>query len=217
MTTEPLVNPPSPHPERTWDILLIGGASGVGKTSVSYRLAHYFGIGITEADDIHVALMQMTTPEQQPLLHYWDTHPEAHRLSPEAILDHFIEVCRQLIPAYEAVIANHLEGNVPLVLEGDYILPAFAAQAAFGGFANQGRVVGLFLHEEDEEQIVSNYLLREPAAGRQEGRARVSWLHSRWLQQEAEKAGGIVIPARPWQNSFERILAALSMPAPAAA
>lgn len=27
---------------RPWDVLLIGGASGVGKTQISYRLAHHF-------------------------------------------------------------------------------------------------------------------------------------------------------------------------------
>jgi 2-phosphoglycerate kinase len=190
-------------------VLLIGGASGSGKTSISYRLAQHFGVGITEADDIQTAVMHMTTPEQQPILYYWDTHPEAQQLPAEEIVKLHLATCHQLIPAYEAVIANHLEGNVPLVLEGDYLLPALAAQESFGGFPNNGRVRGLFLHEEDEEQFVQNYLLREPAEGRQEGRARVSWLHSRWLQEQALATGCIVVPARPWENSFERVLESL--------
>lgn len=33
-------------PGRSWQVLLLGGPSGVGKTSVSYRLAHHFRIGI---------------------------------------------------------------------------------------------------------------------------------------------------------------------------
>ncbi len=71
---------------RNWDVLLIGGASGTGKTSVSYRLARHFGIGITEVDDFQQMLKVMTTPEQQPLIHYWDTHPEAAALPPEKIV-----------------------------------------------------------------------------------------------------------------------------------
>lgn len=192
-----------------WLVLLIGGASGSGKTSVSYRLAQHFGVGLTEADDIHTAIMHMTTPEQQPILYYWDTHPETHDFPAEEIVKFHLATCHQLIPAYEAVIANHLEGNVPLILEGDYLLPTLAAQESFGGYPNQGRVRGLFLHEEDEEQFVQNYLLREPESGRQEGRARVSWLHSQWLQQQALETGCIVVPARPWENSFERILESL--------
>ena len=50
--------------------VLIGGASGSGKTSVSYRLANHFNVGITEIDDFQVILERMTTPEQQPELHW---------------------------------------------------------------------------------------------------------------------------------------------------
>lgn len=196
-------------PSRTWEVLLIGGASGSGKTSVSYRLAHHFGVGITEADDIHLALMRMTTPKQYPAMHYWDTHPEAQHLPAEDILTLFLATCEQMIPAFEAVIANHLETEVPFVFEGDYLLPALAAQKEFEGIPNDGRVRGLFLHEEDEEQFVRNYLQREPDRGRQEKRARVSWLHSQWLAQQANEVGGIVIPARPWETSMERVLESL--------
>ena len=44
---------------------MIGGASGVGKTLVSYPLARQFGVGITEVDDFYGVLERMTTPEQQ--------------------------------------------------------------------------------------------------------------------------------------------------------
>ena len=37
--------------ERSWQALLLRGASGVGKTSVSYRLARHYGVGLTEVDD----------------------------------------------------------------------------------------------------------------------------------------------------------------------
>lgn len=200
----------STPPTRSWEVLIIGGASGAGKTSLSYRLAHYFGTGITEADDIHQALLAMTTPEQDPLLHYWHTHPKTRQWTPERIVEHFIQLCQHLNPAFEAVIANHLETNIPLILEGDYLLPTLAVQTAFQAIPNTGRVRGILIHEEDEEQFIRNYLAREPASGRQERRARVSWLHSQWLVEQVHKHGGTVIAARPWQTSFDRILAALT-------
>jgi len=52
---------------RDWQVLLIGGASGVGKTAVSYRVAERYGVGITEVDDFQVLLEAMTTPEQLPV------------------------------------------------------------------------------------------------------------------------------------------------------
>jgi 2-phosphoglycerate kinase len=196
-------------PSRNWRVLLIGGASGVGKTSVSYRLAQHFGVGITEVDDFQVILENMTTPEQQPILHYWNTLPEGIQLTPEEIVTHTLKVCRVMAPAIELVIANHLESRAPIVLEGGFLLPELAAQAVFRGKPNEGRVRGLFIDESDEEQIAQNFLQREPYKEPQTYRARVSALYSQWLRQEAERLSVPVITARPWDTVFERILATL--------
>lgn len=40
-----------PSESPPWQVLLLGGASGVGKSSVSYRLAQHYGVGLTEVDD----------------------------------------------------------------------------------------------------------------------------------------------------------------------
>ncbi len=196
-------------PNRSWQVLLIGGASGVGKTSISYRIAQHFGVGITEIDDIVVALKRMTTPEQQPILHFWDTHPETRRWSAEQITELAIANGEAMAPALEAVIANHLEGQLPAVLEGDFFVPALAAQSQFLDQPNNGQVRALFIYEPEEAQIVANYLAREPHQGEQARRARVSWLHGNWLQQEAARLGLVALPARPWNTVFERALAAL--------
>ncbi len=47
-----------------------------GKTGVSYRIASDRGVGLTEFDGVVEAIKALTTPEQPPTLHYWDTHPE---------------------------------------------------------------------------------------------------------------------------------------------
>jgi 2-phosphoglycerate kinase len=193
---------------RSWDVLLIGGASGAGKTSVSYRLADYFKVGITEVDDLHVVLTKMTTPEQQPELHWLRTHPDAVNLSAEEIVEHLIAVCRVMATAVEAVIANHLESQVPVVIEGDFILPSLSAQTSFCGYPGDGRVRAIIIDEDDEEQLLRNFVERESKL--QPLRAQVSWLHGRWLKQQAETSGGIVVPSRPRDTLFERILQAIS-------
>ena len=96
---------------RTWDILLIGGASGVGKSSVSYRLAQHFGVALIEVDDFHLILEQMTTPPQYPALHFWRTHPDPAALPPEQLANKAVEISLELQPALEIVIANHLESQ----------------------------------------------------------------------------------------------------------
>jgi len=188
-----------------WHVLLIGGAAGTGKTSVSYRLARHFDVAITEVDDFQVILERMTTPEQQPILHYWRTHPEAMEWPAEKIVELTISVSQAMLPALEAVIANHLESQTPVVLEGDYILPLLAAQTVFSGEPNDGRVRAVFLYESDEEQLRANFLRREPEAGEQIKRAHVSWLYGEWLKGEAERVGMPALPARPWENLLERI------------
>ncbi|HEU5101248.1 MAG TPA: hypothetical protein VFU22_19625 [Roseiflexaceae bacterium] len=199
---------PNPRsPARSWDVLLLGGASGTGKTSVSYRLARYFEVALTEVDDFQVILECMTTPEQQPALHYWNTHPEAAELPAERIVELQIAVGQAMLPALAAVIANHLESRTPIVLEGDFILPALLAHPSIAEHAAAGAVRAIFVTEPDEAQIVENYLRREPQYGPQHGRARVSWLYNQWLEQEARRYGGTVVPARPWDTVLERIVA----------
>jgi 2-phosphoglycerate kinase len=195
---------------RPWQVLLLGGASGTGKTAVSYRLAQHFGIGLTEVDDFQVLLERMTTPEQQPALHFWRTHPAPDQLSAQEIFEQGLTVGQAMAPGLEAVIANHLESQTPVILEGDFIHPFLAAQPAFAGIPNDGQVRAIFLHEPDEQQLLANFLLREPAAGPQPTRARVSWLYGQWLRREAEQLGLPALPARPWDTLFERLLAALT-------
>ena len=93
------------------------------------------------------------------------------------------------------------------MLEGDYILPSLASRAADG--AGEGQVRAVFLYEPDEAALIRNYLGREPEAGEQVKRARVSWLYGQWLKEECERLGLPALPARPWETLHERILSVI--------
>ena len=187
---------------RNWSVLLLGGPSGAGKTSVSYALARRFGVGISEIDDLYIVAKDFTTPAQQPALHAWDTHPRAHDLAAEQILEMHIAACRVMSASIEAVVANHLETDTPIVLEGDYLLPEVPARI-------RSRVAAVFLYEPDEAQIVRNFAQREPDGGEQAKRARVSWLFGRWLKDECRRLDLLALPARPWTTVVDRIVEAL--------
>jgi hypothetical protein len=176
---------------------------------VSYRLAAHFGVGITEIDDFQILLERMTTREQQPAIHVFRSHPDPDRLSATNIMEQGAELRQAMATGLEAVIANHLETLTPLVLEGDFLSPSLAAQASFGDQPNDGRVRAVFLDEPDEQQLVVNFLAREPQSGPQLKRARVSWLQGRELAKEARALGLPVVPARPWDTVLERVIAAL--------
>jgi hypothetical protein len=97
----------------------------------------------------------------------------------------------------EAVIADHLRMQVPVVLEGDFITPALAARSSFCGQQNDGRVQAVFLYEPDETQVLHSFSQRELGAGVQTKRARVRWLQGQWLERECERLGLSVVTARP--------------------
>ncbi len=200
----------NPPPARRWDVLLLGGASGAGKTAIAHRLARHFDLGLTPVDDFQVLLETMTTPEQQPALHFWRTHPDPGSLSAEDIVAQGHSLRQVMAVGLEAVIANHLDGQGPVLLEGDFISPTLAAQASFGGLANAGRVRAIFLMEDDEQQLLANFLQREPAGGPQAKRARVSWLYGQHLKAECARLGLAALPARPWETVFERVVAMLA-------
>ena len=185
-----------------WIVTLVCGASGVGKSQVARPLAARYGVPLAEADDIVTALQAITTPQQQPMVHFWATHPEFRDWAPEWIAARHFEVASALRPAYAAVIADHVEFAAPAVFEGDYLLPELAAEAS-------SAVRAVVLDERDEDQITANYLHREPGAPQQRDRARVSALLSAELARRARGCGVKVVPARPWSDQLDRVDKAL--------
>jgi 2-phosphoglycerate kinase len=189
--------------QRDWHVLLVGGPSGTGKSAAVAPLIRRHGIGAGEIDDLMAAVRAMTTPEQQPMLHYWSTHAESREWTAEEIFELTLTTAEALAPAVEAVVASHLDAGPPVIMEGDYLLPALA------GRLSSAAVRAVFLYEPDESQLIANYLDREPSAGPQPMRARISWLFGQWLATEAPRHGVAAIPARPWDTLGERIEAAI--------
>ncbi|MFI7320264.1 hypothetical protein [Streptomyces venezuelae] len=183
-----------------WRVLVVGGASGMGKTGVVRALARRYDVPVVEVDDIVEALLAVTLPEHLPDVHFWRTHPEAAHRTPESVVERQIAIARTLEPAIEAVVANHVGTDTPVILEGDYVLPAPATP--------DGAVRTVFLHEDDEQQVTANYLRREPEAGPQRHRARVSVLYGGWLAAQARAAEVPVVAPRPWEDLADRVAVA---------
>ena len=62
--------------KRTFDILLIGGASGVGKSHISYLLSKAYEINVVQVDDFQCIVEHFTKEEDYPVFHYWKNHLE---------------------------------------------------------------------------------------------------------------------------------------------
>ena len=200
-------------PSRHWHVLLIGGASGVGKSTLAVELGQRYAVAVTQLDDIQVALEVATTPSQLPLLHYWRTNwPDFAAFTDEEHVQHFLDVSRQIFsPVIAALIADRLDGGMPAIIEGGFILPEVANRTEYRGHSSDGRVQTLFIDEGDEAQITANVIDRESGGGPYDATlpARTSWLKNQWLQRECRRLKLPSIAARPWASAVDRAVTAL--------
>ncbi|MFB7668502.1 AAA family ATPase [Kitasatospora sp. NPDC056138] len=188
-----------------WDVLLLGGASGVGKSRVAAQLAQESGAFVVEFDDVVSAVQTITSAEQHPGLHHFDGVPDASPLDTARVLELQIATANALELAVLGVVRNRLTVDVPAVVEGDYLTPAAAARAMREGAAAGRRVRAVFLHEQDTAQVTANYAEREPGSGIQSDRADISVRYSQWLAEQAVEHALPVVDCRPWGTLPQRI------------
>jgi 2-phosphoglycerate kinase len=202
-----------------WRVVLLGGSSGTGKSTLAPLIARQHRIPWLEADDFRLAIQRATTPASHPALHFFLTDDMAMRadfwqLPPEAFRDGLIAVGEVVSDALEIVVANHVGQGRPIVLEGDGILPAMAARRTFSGIDVGNAVRAIFLVEPDLEALVANMLTRSSdastAGDELRNYARASWLYGMWLRDEAQRHGLPVLDARPYETLLSRVLLALA-------
>lgn len=201
-----------------WQVLLVGGASGAGKTVLAHKLARHYGVSLLLVDDVRLALQQVTTPEQQPTLHYFLTTPDVWLQPEDDLLAGFVGVTNALAPALGVIVAHHLivDGAGPLIIEGDGIAPSLIGRQSpvLPHIRDAGLMAGvrtIFVDEPDEEMIFANMRSRGRGFERmppdeQHVNAHAAWLYGEWLRDEAEKYHALMIPARPLETLFERAL-----------
>ena len=185
-----------------WDILIIGGASGSGKTSISRPLSQLYGVDLVRIDDFQCLLEAIISPEMVPDLHYWKIEPNWRSESVEWVVERLKSVSQAWMPGLAAVIKDHLEENIPMILEGDFILPELSTV-----FSNP-RIKTIFVHEPSREQILQNYLSREGT--HQAHRANISYAFGNWLKENCEKHNIPVVESCPWNNLMERVISKIS-------
>ena len=195
-------------------ILLIGGASGVGKTALAQRLARELDASHLLVDDVRIALQAATTPAQLPALHFFLTN-DPHELSVEAFVAGLIALADLLQPALRQIIEHHLA--VPaagrLVIEGDGIAPTLLAALLPGMRSNAAddRVRGVFIVEPDEARLLANFRARDRGFGtldaaQQNHYAQAAWHYNGWLMAEAQRHNLPMLAAQPYETLMARVL-----------
>lgn len=188
--------------DRNWTVLLIGGASGTGKSSIAYDIARYYGVNVLEVDDIHLSVEAVTTKERFPAIHYWSTGVNWKDIGVESNVNWLIDVSKEMIPVLKALINRHIEDKLPIIIEGDFINPEFTKS-----FENP-EVKSIFVNETDINQIVQNYLSRE-GGDSQHYRAEISIAYGKWIEDICNQKGINMIKSRPWDTALSRALRSL--------
>jgi 2-phosphoglycerate kinase len=149
-------------------IVLIGGAPGVGKSTIASELGYRLGIPrMVSTDAVRQALRSLISPELSPLLHEssytaWraellgaeriDARPE-----PVRVIRGFRAQIQQLATALTAIIERSLQENMSIVMEGIHLVPGLSPRTPFEG----ALVVELMLMVEDEASHRDHFSLRE--------------------------------------------------------
>ncbi len=196
-----------------WDVLLIGGTSGIGKTTIARQLGLQLGLPWLQVDDLRLALQwsRAILPQRTSDLYFFLDTPGVWQLTPERLCAGLIAVGEVMSPAIEVAVESHLATAAPIIIEGDGILPSLFARPALQQLIRSKQVQGIFLIEPEEEIIVANMIQRNrEIVGRTEEEihteARSKWLYSQWLAKEAQRLQLPMLETRPWQSLSERIL-----------
>lgn len=184
---------------RNWTVLFIGGASGTGKSSLAYEIARFYGVNVLEVDDVHLSVETVTTKETFPAMHYWNTGASWEKAGVQGNVNWLIDVSKEMAPVLKKLVDRHIEDNVPIIMEGDFIHPEFTSS-----FGNP-LIKSIFLRESDKNQILQNYLSRE-GGDYQQFRAEISIAYGNWIADTCEQIGIPLIEARPWDTALSRAI-----------
>lgn len=187
---------------RNWTVLLIGGPSGTGKSSIAYEIAGFYGVNVLEADDVHLSVETVTTKENFPAIHYWNSGVNFKDIGVDGNVNWLIDVSKEMIPVLKALVRRHIEDKLPIIIEGDFIAPELAMSF------DTPEVKSIFVHEPDIYQILQNYSARE-GGELQQYRAEVSIAYGKWILDTCRRNNIRVIEARPWDTALARTIESL--------
>ena len=112
-------------------IILIGGVSGVGTSSISYEISRKLGIkSMINTDMIRQVMRKIVSKELSPVIHEssFIAH-KALRVSPPPEFDHVLAGFKDQVGTVslgvEAVIERALTEGISIIIEGVHIVPVF--------------------------------------------------------------------------------------------
>lgn len=146
-------------------IVLIGGATGTGKSTVATEVAYRLGITrVTSTDFVRQTMRALFTPEFLPAIHMssFDAGkalPTAQEAEIDPLLHGFLEQTRHVLVGVHAAIDRSLEEGWSMVLEGVHIVPGMLPRQIGGAL-----VVECVVAIENEETHAGHFWIRDQSS-----------------------------------------------------
>ena len=146
-------------------VLLVGGATGTGKSTVATEIAHRLGITrVTSTDFIRQTMRSLFSRELMPSVHYSSFEAQLALMraeeeeSGDATLLGFLDQTRNVLVGAEAAVERALTEGWSMVLEGVHLVPGMVRVER-----GDALVVHVVLAIEDEEVHRSRFWVRDAA------------------------------------------------------
>ena len=136
-------------------IVLVGGATGTGKSTVATEAAYRLGITrVTSTDFVRQTMRAFLKRDFMPSIHYssFEVPPEEVGLG---TVEGFVEQTRNVLIGVRGVIDRALQEGWSLVLEGVHLVPGMLPRV------DGALVVQCVLAIEDEEEHSTHFMVRD--------------------------------------------------------
>jgi 2-phosphoglycerate kinase len=192
-------------------IILIGGASGVGKSAVSAEIGRRYGIERFIGTDLIREIMRYMMPKEiNPILHESTFNADSSTVNPsieDEVIYSFYEQSRIVCKGVDAYIRRIIKEGLKTVINGVHLIPGLLGAAVEN--AGSIHLYHYVLHIEDEEEHKHRFHLRAEGTRRDPNRYIGNIDKIRRIQdyytEAAEKEGVKTVENSDFENTVETI------------
>jgi 2-phosphoglycerate kinase len=147
-------------------LVLIGGTTGTGKSTIATEVAHRLGITrVTSTDFVRQTMRALFSPEFIPSVHYssfeaGEALPPVEREAGDPLLVGFLDQTRHVLAGVQASIDRALEESWSMVLEGIHLVPGMLPEPP-----GRALVVHAIVAIDNEDVHAQHFFIRDAATG----------------------------------------------------
>ena len=144
-------------------ILLVGGATGTGKSTVATEVAYRLGITrVTSTDFVRQTMRAFFSQDFMPSIHYSSFEAGRSRDDddPDRVVHGFLDQTRNVLVGVRAAVDRVMHEGWSMVLEGVHLVPGMLPTEIEGAL-----VVQFVLAIEDVEEHASHFWFRDTTTG----------------------------------------------------